>query len=522
MLGKQNIQTSFMDIETWCGGPLVPQDSIYDLLSKWGDRLIRDEDFASLFSSTGRPCVSPALLAKVLLLMYHDNTTDREAHERAMYDLRWKVALQLPLGESGFDFTALSRFRARLLTNKQQKLVFERFLQLAKEVGIVKDGSVQIIDSSNILGACAVKDTYTLIRTAIQKVLGIRTRKQGQLPSKLALLATQLDYSQQGKPDIDWDDPKARQQLLQSLAADSAALVKSLAGIELSEDELAAVDLLATVTQQDVETNEDGTITLRQGVAKDRIISVEDPDMRHGHKTSTGKFDGHKGQFLIDAQTEIITNIAVTSGNQADAEAIDHLLDSSKVKPAILLGDTAYGTLLAREATQKHQVIPAAPLPMGKPAAGKFGKYDFRIDWQTTTCTCPGEQTTTKTYTDKQGTIVSFVFPKQQCNPCPLRDQCTKHGKGKVLVLHEKEQKRREIIDQTNTPAFKELYRKRSTVERKIAHVMRRGMRKARYIGKAKTLTQLAFTSTVVNIKRMFTLLAGDVSAFARLTAILR
>ena len=38
--------------------------------------------------------------------------------------------------------------------------------------------------------------------------------------------------------------------------------------------------------------------------------------MRHGHKTSRGKFNGHKGQIMIDEISEIITNIEVTPANQ--------------------------------------------------------------------------------------------------------------------------------------------------------------------------------------------------------------
>ncbi|WP_425059919.1 transposase [Sporomusa carbonis] len=87
---------------------------------------------------TGRSSVSPALLSKVLLLMYHDNISGRKAQERATYYLRRKVALHLPFQETGFDYTALCRFRVRLLVNKKQKLVFERFLQLAKEAGSLK------------------------------------------------------------------------------------------------------------------------------------------------------------------------------------------------------------------------------------------------------------------------------------------------------------------------------------------------------------------------------------------------
>lgn len=521
MLGRQNRQTSFMDIQTWIDTPVVQPDSIYGLLANWGDRLIQDEDFAELYSSTGRPSVSPALLSKVLLLMYHDNVTDREAEERAKYDLRWKVALQLPIQEHGFDHTALCRFRTRLLVNHQQKMVFQRFLLLAKDAGVIKDGSLQIIDSTNILGAAAVKDTYTLIKTAIQKLMAVSHKKQGQANQKIQPLQLALNYSKKEKEEIDWNDPEARQQHLQNLVNDSHALLGAICDTILTEEEQAAVEILANVTEQDIEVTTDGKVTLRQGVAEDRIISAHDPEMRHGHKTSTGKFNGHKGQIVIDEKTEMITNIDVTPGNQADGDAIAKILEDIVVKPASLMGDTAYGTLAARETTEKQNVVPVAPLPMGKTKPGKLNKYDFEIDWEMVSCRCPGGQTTVKTYKDKEGTIVSFVFDKKQCNRCPLRDQCTKHGKGKIVAIHPQEQKRRNIIEQTNSPEFKALYRTRAKVERKLAHVMRHGMRKSRYNGKAKTLTQLAFTSAGVNLKRLFTLLTGDVSAFASFQAVL-
>lgn len=522
MLGKQNPQTSFMDIEAWFGKPIVKADSIYGLLAEWGERLIRDEDFTDLFSSTGRPSVSPALLSKVLLLMYHDNVTDREAEERAKYDLRWKAALRLPIQETGFDYTSLCRFRTRLLVNQKQKLVFERFLHLAKEAGIINDGSLQIIDSTNILGAAAVKDTYMLIKTAIQKLLAVSHKKKGTSSQVLQSLALNLDYSKKGKEEIDWNNPEARQQLLQSLVADSHVIVQSIVGVELSKKEEAAMEILSTVTEQDIETTDAGKVALRQGVAKDRIISVEDSEMRHGRKTSTGKFNGHKGQLVIDADTEIITNIDVTPGNQADGEAVDKLLKTTTVRPGILMGDTAYGTLTAREVIERHAIVPVAPLPMGKKMSGRFTKYDFTIDWETTTCHCPGDQASTKTYTDqKTGKITAFIFNKSQCNRCPLRDQCTKHGAGKTIKLHPEEQKRRGIVKQTNTLEFKAMYRTRAKVERKVAHIIHHGMRKSRYIGKAKTLIQLAFISAGVNLKRLFTLTKEDVSAFASLRAVL-
>jgi len=516
MLGKQNRQTSFMDIEAWYGGPIVAPESIYGLLDSWGDRLIKDEDFAELYNATGRPSVSPALLSKVLLLMYHDNVSDREAHERAKYDLRWKVALRLPINEAGFDYTALCRFRARLLINKKQKLVFERFLCLAKEVGIVKDGGLQIIDSSHILGAGAVQDTYMLIKTAIQKLLKIRQKNNPQKSD----LVLKLDYSQKGKPDIDWENEEARQQLLQNLVEDSHTLLAAVNNMEHTKEEQVAAELLATITEQDIEISPEGKVKLRNGVAKDRIISVEDPEMRHGHKTSRGKFNGHKVQIMMDEASEIITNIEVTPGNQADGDAVDEMLNGTTVKPGMIMGDTAYGTLSARQTAEEHETVPVAPLPMGNTdLSDPFSKYNFQINWETMTCTCPFGQTTTKTYKDdKTGNVKAFVFDKTQCGQCPYRHQCFGKGKRRTVSLHPQEQKRREILEQTKTSEFRGLYRNRAKIERKVAHVMNHGMRKSRYNGREKTLIQLAYKAAGVNLKRIFQCTKGDVSKFDSLT----
>ena len=353
MLGKQDNQISLLDIESWLPIPLVDPNSIYGLIAQWGNRLIIDTDFADLYSHTGRPSDSPALLSKVLLLMYHDNVSDREAEERAKFDLRWKVALRLPIGETGFDHTALCRFRSRLLTNEKQKLVFERFVNLAKEAGIIKENGLQLIDSTHVLGAAAVKDTYNLIKGAIQKLLKVSHKQNGKAAKILESLSFLVDYSQKGKEDIDWNDSIARQELLNKLVKDSRAIMEALKETELSTEEQTAKDLLAVITEQDIEEKDD-QVALKQGVAKDRVISVEDPEMRHGHKTSKGKFNGHKAQVMMDEKSEIVTNVDVTSGNRPDGESVGQMIENSPVKPGTLMGDTAYGTLDARDSIEEH------------------------------------------------------------------------------------------------------------------------------------------------------------------------
>jgi transposase len=99
----------------WCS-ELVPEGSIYALLAEHGDLIVRDEDFADCYwECRGRPSIPPSLLAKVLLLAYRDGLSDERAMEAVRFDLRWKVALDLPVDHPGFHAASLVRFRARLL-----------------------------------------------------------------------------------------------------------------------------------------------------------------------------------------------------------------------------------------------------------------------------------------------------------------------------------------------------------------------------------------------------------------------
>src|SRR5919198_6240004 len=134
MLTTTDRRQGFFDA-AWCS-ELVPEDSIYSPLAEHGDRMVRDEDFADRYSERhGRPSIPPSLLAKVLLLACRGGLSDERAMEAVRFDLRWKLALDLPLDQPGLHSSSLVRFRARLLLHGKERLVFERSLELATELG---------------------------------------------------------------------------------------------------------------------------------------------------------------------------------------------------------------------------------------------------------------------------------------------------------------------------------------------------------------------------------------------------
>jgi hypothetical protein len=134
------------------------------------------------------------------------------------------------------------------------------------------------------------------------------------------------DYADTGKPQIDWDDPGAREALIASRARDGYAVLAVLQGRELAERVTQAAVLLATVLGQDLDRGPDGAFGVARRVAKDRVISTVDPDARHGHKTSSRGFDGYKGHVAVDPDSEIITATTVTPGNTGDGVAAEELI----------------------------------------------------------------------------------------------------------------------------------------------------------------------------------------------------
>src|SRR5687768_3802531 len=137
------------------------------------------------------------------------------------FDLRWKVALDLPVDHPGFHPTSLVRFRARLLLPGMERLVFERSLELATELGLIEGEAEQIVDSTPMLGAAAVEDTATLVRSGVRKLLDAVGGADGEAAEGLSE-GLRFDYSRpREKPEGDWHDKAAGEALLAEVARDA-------------------------------------------------------------------------------------------------------------------------------------------------------------------------------------------------------------------------------------------------------------------------------------------------------------
>lgn len=213
----------------WCG-QVVAADSFYGLLAEHGHRIVADADFAACSSEgRGRPSIPPSHLAKLLLLAYREGASDTQAMERLRYDLRWKVALGVPLDHPGYHPTSLVKFRARLLLHGLERLALTRSIELATELGLMEGSAEQIVDSTPMLGAAATQDTVRLVRTGVARLIGAVAEVDPEAAGALRR-GLGFDYARpRQKPACDWRSRPARERMLSEVATDARRAAAAVA-----------------------------------------------------------------------------------------------------------------------------------------------------------------------------------------------------------------------------------------------------------------------------------------------------
>jgi hypothetical protein len=500
--------------------PKLKPTSIYRLLAEQGHRVFADEAFADLFEDVGRRSVPPRVVATVMVLQRIEGASDREAVDRFAFDLRWKYAAGVDLDYPAFVHTVLVDMRARLRNSEQPDRIFEATLQIAKEAGLV--GRRRVLDSTALYDAVATQDTVTMIRSAIRALLAVAAK---ELEAELRVaLRRDDDYQSVGKPSCDWDDAKARDELVDALAHDGYGALAVLDGRALGDEVKQAATLLATVLGQDLE-RDDGIFRIARRVAADRVISTVDPEARHGHKTASRGFDGYKGHIAMDPDSEIITATAVTAGNVGDAVPAEELLsdllrpesagvktsseqpsalgESESTQRAEAYGDASYGAADLVEKLESAGVEANVKVQPPTAREGKYSQDDFRIDLDACTVQCPaGHLVKIRLAKDGSGEAQFSAL----CKDCPLRDKCTDSKAGRTVYVHPKHRVLERARRRQRDPGWRARYRAtRPKVERKLAHLMRRkhGGRRARMRGRLRVGHDFALLAAAINLSRL-------------------
>jgi hypothetical protein len=315
---------------------------------------------------------------------------------------------------------------------------------------------------------------------ALRKAVGVIARQQGRglrAVAEEAGAALVAGPSLKAVLDLDWDDPPAQQHaltmLLDALSAVEHWLDAQPVPQETPTRAVASLAVAQQVCVQDLTTTPEGTPIMRQGVAADRRMSVEDTEMRHGRKSRSLLVDGYKRQVWRDLDSRLIVAVGVTPANAPEASVTDAI-------------ETDWA---AQQCTRRALHIDRAYL-----ASRLVQQRAFTLDWQQHVLQCPSGVT----MPFELGGMVKF--PAATCAPCALRPRCTTSASGRSVSIHPDEALLQEWRERQQTPQGRATLRERVAVEHALAHVGRWQGRRARYWGVRKNVFDLRRCAVVHNL----------------------
>ena len=472
-------------------------------------------ELESMYRDTGagKDPVPPAQLAMALLLQGYLGLSDGDAVDTAVMDLRWQMVLGwLGATEPRFSQGALQAFRERLIAHDMDRRLLERTVELAKATRefdwkkLPKTLRVAV-DSSPLEGAGRVEDTINLLAHAGRKVVECaagmldwpmeRVCREARAP----LLA---ESSVKKALDLDWSDPEQKASAARVLAMQLGSLQEWIVGNlkqELKKPPLKdELETLAQLIDQDLEPDPDGGgMKIREGVAPDRRVSVEDKEMRHGRKSKSKRFNGYKRHIATDLDSDLILAGAITPANRPEEEAAPELrrdIETLGREIAELNIDRGYVA-----SPLVDEVLGAGGQVICKPWVARngksFAKGAFRINMRDLTITCPAGETERIEF----GSVVEF--DPEACDRCHLRASCTgaAAGTGRTVTIAENERLQHRLRKLQKTVRGRAKLRERVAVEHKLAHLSRRQGRRARYRGVRKNLFDLRRACAIQNFE---------------------
>lgn len=475
------------------------------------------EELESMYRQTGQGQApqAPALMCMALLLQAYTQTSDAEAVCASGADSRWRMVLgrlDAEEDEPAFSQGGLQQFRGRLIATEMDRRLLERTVELAMRTkgfdAKKTPKSLRVgVDSRPLEGAGRVEDTINLLGHAGRKiaescalVFGTDFEEVCRQADVPLLMASSIKAGL----DIDWSAPDAKADALNRLCRqlDRLMVWVSKHAASCTDAPLTHyIEALKQVREQDLEPGAEGGVQIRQGVAADRRISIEDPDMRHGRKSKSKRFNGYKQHIGTDIDTELVVACAVTPANRPEEEATAELQEDmarQELFPEVLLIDRAYiNSELTEDVLASGGDVVCRPWRGASVKAGLFGKRDFKVNVRDSTIECPGGEVEPF----EPGAVVHF--DPEACGPCKLRSSCTQAatGRGRTVTMGDDEGLQKRLRSRLHSRPGRQQLRERVDVEHRLAHLANRQGPKARYLGTRRNLFDLRRLSSVQNLE---------------------
>lgn len=498
---------------------LCKKQKLWSFLRLQRHRILDQEVRAALramYASSGRGApVPPERLALALVLQVAFHVADHEVPTLTAADRRWRMVLGLDLQGDDIAFSqgTVFHFRERARQHGLMTMLLDKTVRLARETKGFSHKRLRVmIDSSPLLGAGRVEDTFNLIGRAVAQLVSVAAEESGceeaDVVEQLELTVVSSS-SVKAALDIDWRLPHARNEALKTLLDQFDAL-KAWLEQQFQADALQtpplsdSLELVERLIEQDTEPDPDDPTgrarRIRQG-GEDRQISISDPDMRHGRKSKTKLFTGYKRHITTDADVRgLVVGVHVLPANAREHEAAKPLLEAAEQKDyrvTELHHDRGY---LPAEAIHDRRangmrIVSKPPSPLR--SRQRLGKADFQIDTDADTVTCPAGQTAPVRHAPSKS---AAYFSRTTCAECLLKSRCLNKNGQKAIVLHPREALHQQMSAELATPKGRAERRERVAVEHALARLGSVQGTKARYRGLPKNQFHTESCAVVANL----------------------
>ncbi len=487
--------------------------------------IYENQTFAQLFPTRGQPAEAPWRLALVTVMQFAEGLTDRQAANAVRGHIDWKYALGLELTDSGFDFSVLSKFRARLLAGQAEEQILNVLLERFKEKGLLKAGGRQRTDSTHVMAAVRSLNRLESVGETLRAVLNDLATVA---PDWLRQQVSSEWYERYATRFESYRLPKAeseRHALAELIGQDGFHLLGAIYAADAPAwlREISSVEILRRnwLYQYWIE---EGQVRLRKAgdlpPAGQRMDSPYDPEAHYGNKravTWTG-YKVHLTESCDEAEIHLITQVETTLAAVSDVARtapIHQALKEKELLPKEHLVDAGYVDAELILKSHKDYGIqltgPVRPNSSWQATADQgFDSTHFKVDWEAQKVTCPNGKTSIswrEGHDAWDNAVIQARFSRTDCRLCEVRAKCTRsESEARQIGMrpradHEALQAMREL---QKTPEWKAQYDARAGVEGSLSQgVLAFDLRHCRYLGLAKTHLQHIATAAGMNIVRL-------------------
>jgi len=253
--------------------------------------------------------------------------------------------------------------------------------------------------------------------------------------------------------------------------------------------------------------------------ATPKNISLTDPAARWTAAPGCPAFFAYSTNYLVDVHAGVIVDVEATSAhrteeNDATKTMIDRVEQQLGIKPAHLIGDTAYGTgPMLDWLVNDKQIEPHIPVwERWRREDGTFSNSDFTWDEEADEYRCPQGRplrrewrafSNPRTHITKADTII-YRSRYADCASCPLKSRCCPNTQFRKIARSLYEGARSTARVLATTSRYHQSRRDRKKVEVLFAH-MKRILRvdRLRLRGRSGAHDEFLLTAIAQNLRRL-------------------